>query len=283
MSTTQNIVSAQWLLGALSEPNIKIIDGSWYLPAHNRDAHAEYAQGHIPGAVYYDLDAYSDQTSSLPHTMPSADLFSKTISELGISNDDHVIVYDGMGLFSAARIWWMFKTFGHEAVSVLDGGMPAWLEAGGAQQTQIPKPAPTAYKAILNTDRMADWHAVAEMAKTGSSQILDARPAGRFDGSTPEPRAGLQSGHIASSKNLPITELIDNGRLKEPSQLKALFEGAGMDLNRPITTSCGSGVTAAVLTLGLAQLGHENNKLYDGSWSEWGGLEETADLIETGS
>ncbi|PCJ91252.1 MAG: 3-mercaptopyruvate sulfurtransferase [Hyphomicrobiales bacterium] len=284
MSNSNNIVSAQWLLDAITSPTVKLVDGSWYLPQQNRDAIGEYNKGHIPGAVFYDLDAYSDQSSSLPHTLPSPADFGKTIGQLGISNEDHVIVYDGMGLFSAARIWWMFKTFGHKTVSILDGGMPAWVTAGGATEADAPSPVSVApYEASFDAERIADWQAVAQMSKTGSSQILDARAADRFAGIVPEPRTGLKSGHIPGSGNLPIPTLIEDGRLKNAAELKTAFEAAGIDLSRPVTTSCGSGVTAAVLSLGLAQLGHTDNKLYDGSWSEWGGLDETADMIETGS
>lgn len=280
MSKSKNLVSADWLLKHRADDDVKIIDGSWYLPQQNRDAAAEYAAGHIPGAVFFDLDANSDQTSELPHMMPDADFFAKAVASLGISNSDTVVIYDGAGLMSAARIWWMFRAFGHSDVFVLDGGLPAWKAAGGSLQTGIVETPKAYYRATLNDGMIADWREVLRVAEQQDRQLLDARSAGRFNGIAPEPRAGIKSGHMPGAKNLPFQQLLtEEGEFKTGSQLKQAFEDAGIDLTQPVITTCGSGVTAAILSLGLSELGHSDNKLYDGSWAEWGWRPETAGKI----
>lgn len=280
MSKSKNLVSADWLLKHRADDDVKIIDGSWYLPQQNRDAAAEYAAGHIPGAVFFDLDANSDQTSELPHMMPDADFFAKAVASLGISNSDTVVIYDGAGLMSAARIWWMFRAFGHSDVFVLDGGLPAWKAAGGSLQTGLVETPKAYYRATLNDGMIADWREVLRVAEQQDRQLLDARSAGRFNGIAPEPRAGIKSGHMPGAKNLPFQQLLtEEGEFKTGSQLKQAFEDAGIDLTQPVITTCGSGVTAAILSLGLSELGHSDNKLYDGSWAEWGWRPETAGKI----
>lgn len=280
MSGSKNLVLAQWLLQHHDDPDVKVIDGSWYLPQQGRDAIAEYTAGHIPGAVYFDLDGHSDKSSDLPHMMPSAKVFAAAVSGLGISNSDHIIVYDGLGFMSAPRIWWMFKAYGHEKVSVLNGGMPAWNRAGGPIEHQQTDVTTTSYQARLNEKYIASREAILTFVENGDRQILDARSAERFSGRAPEPREGLKGGHMPGAKNLPFQKLVGEGGLfGSGTELQQAFEGAGLDLSRPIVTTCGSGVTAAILTLGLEELGHDDNKLYDGSWAEWGSHPDTSDKI----
>lgn len=282
MSDFKNMVSAQWLSNHLNDTSVKVVDGSWYLPQQNRDPVAEYAAGHIPGAVFFDLDTISDQGSDLPHMMPSDTMFANAVSALGISNTDHVVVYDGLGLMSAARIWWMFRAFGHKNVSVLNGGAPAWHAFGGELTTEAPADAPGTYRAHLDGSQVASWQDVAASVNDKTSQILDARSADRFKGLAPEPRKGLKGGHITGSNNLPFQKLLgDNGVLSPHADLRAAFVDAGIDLSKPVITSCGSGVTAAILTLGLDELGHTDNRVYDGSWAEWGLRDVTTYMIET--
>lgn len=282
MNEFKNMVSVEWLADHANNPNIKIVDGSWYLPQQNRDAAGEYAAGHIPGAVFFDLDAISDQSTDLPHMMPDNTVFASAVSALGVSNEDHIVVYDGLGLMSAARIWWMFKVFGHQNVSILNGGLPAWTARGGDLTSDSSQTSTVHYKASLDEKRVASWQDVESSIGDENTQILDARSTERFAGNAPEPRAGLASGHITGSFNLPFQKLLGaGGTLKPAAELRSAFESAGIDVSKPVTTSCGSGVTAAILTLGLDELGHADNKLYDGSWAEWGARDETAALIET--
>lgn len=280
MSGSKNLVSAQWLLQHHDDPDVKVIDGSWYLPQQGRDAIAEFMAGRIPGAVYFDLDGHSDKSSDLPHMMPSAEVFAAAVSGLGISNADHIVVYDGLGFMSAPRIWWMFKAFGHEKVSVLNGGMPAWNRAGGPIEHQQTDVTTTSYQARLNEKYIASRDAILTFVENSDRQIVDARGADRFSGRAPEPREGLKSGHMPGAKNLPFQKLVgESGLFRSGIELQQAFEGAGIDLSGPIVTTCGSGVTAAILTLGLEELGHDDNKLYDGSWAEWGSHPDTSDKI----
>ncbi len=280
MTNSKNLVSADWLSQHLDDDYVKVIDGSWYLPQQSRDAIAEYKAGHIPGAVFFDLDKNSDHASDLPHMMPSAEDFAEAIGALGISNSDHVVVYDGLGFMSAPRIWWMFKTFGHDKVSVLDGGMPAWTAINGPVEDKVPAVTATHYQAVLNADCVSIRSEILAYTQKGGRQIVDARSAERFSGRAPEPREGLQSGHMPTAKNIPFQKLVGrNGLFESGSKLQQVFEDAGIDLSRPIVTSCGSGVTAAILTLGLRELGHEDTKLYDGSWAEWASHPDTSDKI----
>lgn len=280
MSESKNLVSAEWLLQHLNDADVKVIDGSWYLPQQGRDAIAEYTAGHIPGAVFFDLDGHSDKSSDLPHMMPSAEVFAAAVSGLGISNSNHIVVYDGLGIMSAPRIWWMFRAFGHGNVSVLNGGLPAWSHADGPIEDQQTGVTATNYQAVLNEKYIASREAMLSFVENGDRQIVDARSAGRFSGRAPEPREGLKSGHMPEAKNLPFQKLIgDSGLFRSGLELEQAFEESGLDLSRPVVTTCGSGVTAAILSLGLEELGHDNSKLYDGSWAEWGSHPETSDKI----
>lgn len=265
------LVSTAWLAAHLGEPALVVVDASWYLAAMQRDGHAEYRAGHLPGAVFWDLDALSDRSSDLPHMLPDPDTLAGDIGGLGIGNGDRVVVYDGSGVnLSAARVWWTFRVAGHTDVAVLDGGLPRWraegrpLEAGEVIRPAVPYVVRFRSELVRSMDQLRDGLA------GGAAQLLDARSRGRFAGTEPEPRPGLRGGHIPGSRNLPFLELVGpDGLLRSPEELRRLYRDAGIDLSRPIVTSCGSGATACALTLGLALLGVES-AVYDGSWSEWG-------------
>jgi thiosulfate/3-mercaptopyruvate sulfurtransferase len=267
-----DLVSTAWLAAHLGVPNLVILDCSWHLPAAQRDARAEYLEGHVPAALFCDLDRLSDRESALPHMLPASDDFAARVGAMGINNATHVICYDAAGLFSAARVWWMFKIFGHDNVSVLDGGLPKWKADGHALETgEGRKPAPQAFTAQFRQDMAASK---AQMRNAG--QIADARSAARFRGEEPEPRAGVRPGHIPGARNVHYASLLQpDGTMKSPSEIAKIFEGAGLDVTKPITTSCGSGVTAAILTLALTRIGSVRNRLYDGSWAEWGAAPDT--------
>jgi thiosulfate/3-mercaptopyruvate sulfurtransferase len=257
----------------------KFLDGSWHM-TKARSAQAEYLEEHIPGARYFDIDDVSDKSSSLPHMMPSAELFASTMDSMGISNTDHIVVYTKPNCFSGARLWWMCRAFGHRNVSILNGGLAAWKEAGGAVQSLPEMSAALTtsgapYKATLNKKLIASLSDIQRVVDTGIAQICDARSAGRFVGTAPEPRPGLEGGHIPGSLNLPFSLLVeadDMTKFKTPADIRDAFKDAGVIFGSKIITSCGSGVTAAVLTLGLDLLGQplENCPIYDASWSEYG-------------
>ncbi len=269
MTRPAPLVSAQWLADKIGTPGLVIIDGSWYLPALNRDPRKEYLEGHIPGAVFFDLDAISSHATDLPHMMPEPTEFASAMRKLGVSDGATIIVYDGLGLFSAPRIWRMLKAFGARDVHVLDGGLPAWkadnrpLEDGEVMRT------PSHFTARLDHSVLASMSDV-QRAFDAQVQVLDARPAERFRGEVAEPRPGLRMGHIPGSKSLPFSLLLENGRMKSPEQLNAVFAQTGVDPSKPVITSCGSGVSAAIITLALIVAGHKPGALYDGSWAEWG-------------
>ncbi len=272
-----HVVSTDWLAERPEQGDIKILDGSFYLPAEQRDADAEYAAAHIPGAQRFNIDVVCAPNSASPHMFPAAEAFGDAVSAMGISNGDTVITYDGGKLTGACRVWWMFRAFGHKKVAVLDGGIGKWRAEGRAVENVIAAPKPAHFHAEYNEEMIRSIEQVLTLIEDGGSeQILDARAAGRFDGSVPEPRAGMRSGHMPGALNLPYDKLLQaDGTLRDDEQLRALFTAAGVDLDRPIVTSCGSGVSAAVLLLGLRSLGHEANRLYDGSWSEWGSRNDT--------
>lgn len=268
-------VDADWLQSRLGTPGISIVDASWYLPAQGRDARAEYVAAHIPGAIFFDQDAVVDPNAPLPHTLPDAATFARHAGSMGISADDTIVVYDGPGMFSAPRVWWMFRIMGVFQVYVLDGGFDRWKADGRPVTDEPTRVAPNVFHVDFDAARVASLQDMLKIVATGESQVADARPAGRFTGDDPEPRAGVRGGHMPGAKSLPASSLSKDGKLLPPAELRKRFEEAGVDLNKPVVTSCGSGITAAVITLALETLGHSANRLYDGSWTEWGGRPDT--------
>ena len=268
----QWVVETDWLHDHLNAPDVVSVDASWHLPGAKRDPRAEFAQAHIPGAVFFDIDEIADTDSPLPHMLPSPEKFAARVRRMGIGDGSRVVAYDSAGLFSAARVWWMFRVMGHDDVAVLNGGLPKWQAEGRPLEDGPARPRPEKhFTARLQTMLVRDRAEVARAARDDSANIVDARAAARFRGEAAEPRPGLRSGHIPGSRNLPYDTLLqDDGTLRDPQEIRRLFADAGVDLRRPVITSCGSGVTAAVLALGLALIGHEQTAIYDGSWSEWG-------------
>jgi thiosulfate/3-mercaptopyruvate sulfurtransferase len=269
------VVSADWLEQRLADPSVKILDAAWYLPAQKRDPKAEYAAGHIPGAVFYDQDAIADLNSGLPHTIPSSESFAESVGKLGLSETDTIVVYDGPGIFTAPRVWWLLRTMGATSVFVLDGGIDGWKAEGRPVTTDVPQPEPSTFHPKFNAEAVTSFTQMREIAATGSRQIADARGAARFTGDEDEPRAGMRSGHMPGAKSLPSGIFSTGGKLKSLDALRETIEAAGIDLDKPVVTSCGSGVTAAIIMLALQSLGHTENTLYDGSWSEWGSRADT--------
>lgn len=263
------LVSPQGLEELLRGGAVRVVDASWRLPGQG-DAHADYIKRHIPGAVFFPIDEIADKASGLPHMLPHPADFEKAIGALGIAEGDSVIVYDDQGLFSAARVWWTFKVMGHRQVAVLDGGLPAWIASGGGVTDAPSTPTPRRYRAQFDSRLIADHEAVRRALEYRSATVLDARPAGRFEGRDEEPRPGLLKGAMPGAKNIPSGSLIANGRLKPVVELARAFAAAGLGEDAPVITTCGSGVTAAILSLALEALGRSPARLYDGSWAEWG-------------
>ena len=268
-------VSTEWLNGRLLDPDIVVLDGSWYLPTMNRDPEAEFLAGHIPGAIRFDIDTVKDRSSPLPHMLPSPEAFAAEVGAVGIGDGMTLVIYDGAGLFSAPRVWWTFRTFGAPDVRILEGGFPAWTAEGrpvedGPARRRVPR----AFTARLDPAAVADADAVRIALAGGTAQVVDSRPADRFRGEAPEPRPGLRSGHMPGSLNVPFTDIVENGRLKDPEGLRAALEKAGVDPDRPVITSCGSGVSASIMSLALETIGRPAKALYDGSWAEWGGRDD---------
>lgn len=276
------LVSTEWLARRLGAPQLRVVDASTYLPNQGRDAAREYAEGHIPGAVFFDLDASSDRSTPLPHMLPSAEDFAARMSALGIDDASDVVVYDGSGTnMSAPRAWWMFRAFGHERVAVLDGGLGAWRAEGRPLERGTVTPAPGRFTARLNERVVRDLDAMRSNLTSKREQVIDARAAARFTGDAPEPRAGIRGGHIPGSVNLPFTDLVTpQGTVLPPDVLRRKLDAIGVDLTRPIVTTCGSGVTACCIALALELVGAPNVAVYDGSWTEWGGRGDTP--VETG-
>jgi len=271
------LVSTEWLAAHLAAPDIRVVDGSWYLPAMKRDAKAEFQAGHIPGAVYFDIDEISDTASPLPHMLPSPEKFASRAKKLGLGDGSRIVVYDGLGLFSAARVWWMFRVFGHDDVVVLDGGFRKWKAEGRPVESDPPRPRERHFTARVNSLLVRDVDDVRRNVQTRREQVIDARSPGRFHGREPEPRQGLRGGHIPGSTNVPFGEMTDpaTGTLLPAAAIAAKFGAAGVDLAKPIVTSCGSGVSACALALGLHLIGAKQVAVYDGSWTEWGGRTDT--------
>ncbi|SIQ12278.1 thiosulfate/3-mercaptopyruvate sulfurtransferase [Rhizobium sp. RU20A] len=269
------VVSADWLESRLSEHHIRVVDASWYLPAQNRNGRAEYEAGHIPGAVFFDQDEIADKTTGLPHSVPTPEAFAEAVGALGLADDDTMVVYDGPGLFSAPRVWWLLRIMGARHVLLLDGGLDGWKREGRPLETGTTTLAPATFTPDYRAEAVTSFEAMRTIVSEGAVQIADARGPGRFFGTEAEPRPGMRSGHMPGALNLPAGSFASEGRLKPLGDLKALITEAGIDLDRPVVTSCGSGVTAAIITLALHSLGHTDNTLYDGSWSEWGSRSDT--------
>ncbi|MDA9361912.1 3-mercaptopyruvate sulfurtransferase [Ascidiaceihabitans sp.] len=265
------LVSTDWLAEHMKDPDLRILDASTYLPGVDRDGRTEYDAVHIPGARFFDIDDVSDGRSDLPHMVPPIEKFMSRVRAMGVGDGHQIVVYDGSGLFSAARVWWLFRLMGQNNIAVLDGGLPKWIAEGREVEDLAPVIRDRHMTVRFQNQMVRDVTQVSSASKLGTSQIVDARAAARFRGEAPEPREGLRAGHIPNSRNVPFTDLLnDDKTMKTPDQTRAIFESAGVDLKRPIITTCGSGVTAAVLGLALERMGYDMWSLYDGSWAEWG-------------
>jgi thiosulfate/3-mercaptopyruvate sulfurtransferase len=269
------VVSTAWLAVRLHDPDIAILDATWFIPGTLRNAKAEFLDGHIPGARFFGIDEVCDRASDLPHMLASAEQFTKAMRALGINSAATVVVYDAQGLFSAPRLWWNLRAMGHEASFVLDGGLPAWVAEGRALATGEPEAASGDFTAKPVQSLVRDLDQVSLALETRAAEVVDARPAQRFAGHAPEPRAGVRSGHMPGALNLPFALAAENGRLAPAERLENLFTAAGVDLAAPIITTCGSGISASLLALALARLGRFDAAVYDGSWTEWGGAADT--------
>lgn len=264
------LVSTEWLERHLGEAGLVVVDGSWRMPGQG-DARTDHERRHIPGAVFFDIDAVADRSSALPHMLAPADIFERAVGEMGIGEKDRVVVYDDQGLFSAARVWWNFRAMGHERVALLDGGLPKWAAEGRPVTDERMQAAAKPYRASPQPDWVIDAGGVRAALADPDMIVLDARPAGRFEGADPEPRPGLRRGRMPGAKSLPASALVGaDGTLKPREELARLFAGAGAQEGKCVITTCGSGVAAAILSLALEALGHERCRLYDGSWTEWG-------------
>lgn len=273
----KTLVSTDWLAAHLKDPDLRLLDASWYLPDAGRDAKAEYKAAHIPGARFFDIDEIADLRSNLPHMAPPPEKFITRLRAMGVGDGHQVVVYDGAGLFSAARVWWLFRLMGKTDVAVLDGGFPKW-KAEGRDIEDMPPIVKDRHITVSRQNHLVkDVTQVAHAAKLAEAVIVDARSAPRFKGEAAEPRPGLRAGHIPGARNVPFTTVLNgDGTMKPVAELKQVFESAGVDLSKPVITSCGSGVTAAVLSLALERMGHRNHALYDGSWAEWGMYDDLA-------
>jgi thiosulfate/3-mercaptopyruvate sulfurtransferase len=278
--TSQNFVTTEWLAAHLGEPGLGLIDASWHLPPTGRNGEAEFRAGHIPGAVFFNIDVIADTSSGLPHMLPDPVAFSSAMRKLGLGDGMHMIVYDALGLFAAARVWWTLRAFGVTDVKILEGGLPKWIKEGRPLEEGAPERQPRHFSARLDHSVVASRDDVRQALARGAAQVVDARPADRFEGSAPEPRPGLKSGHIPGSLNLPFVDIIEHGKLKSGPALAQAFTAHGVDLAEPVITTCGSGVSAAILALAVEEAGGKVAGLYDGSWAEWGGRDDCP--VETG-
>ena len=269
------LVSTAWLADHLGDPDLRILDATWYLPHLRRDAHAEFREAHIPGAAYFDIDAIADHQRGLPHMLPDPAMFAEAVGAMGVGDGNQVVVYAGKYLVASARVWWTFRAFGHNRIAVLDGGFPRWREEGRPVETGESSPVRRHFTAHFHPELVTDLEAVRRNLGSRRTQIVDARSAGRFAGTEPEPRAGLRGGHIPGSLSLPYDRLFGpDGMLLGKEDLRRAFAAAHVDLQRPLATTCGSGVTACVLALGLDLVGRPDTAVYDGSWTEWGGRDD---------
>ena len=270
------LVSTDWLATHLDAPDIAILDASWHLPDSGRNGRAEFLSAHIPGALFFDIDELSDTSSLYPHMLPSPEKFSSRMRKMGIGDGKKIVVYDSLGLYSAARAWWMFRVFGKDDVAILDGGFPKWKAEGRPIEDGEPPPRQQRhFTARFRGMLVKDRNDVLNVLKGRSEQLADARSAGRFAGTEPEPRKGVRSGHIPGARSLPFSTLVNpDGTVKSPAQIEAAFREADIDPAKPVVAYCGSGVTAAVLALALAVAGHDEHAIYDGSWAEWGSEED---------
>lgn len=276
MPDASPLVSVEWLAAHLAAPDLRVIDATWFLPGDTRDALALYGERRIPGAVFFDIDDIADRETDLPHMLPAPEKFAARMRKLGIGDGARVVVYDSQGLFSAARVWWTFRAMGHEDVAVLDGGFPAWEAAGQEVETGPPAPPqPRHFTARHRADLVRDLKDMRWAVDTGRALILDARPAPRFAGEAPEPRAGVRSGHMPGAHNVPVAALVENGLLKPPEELQRVFAEYGITGRAPVVCTCGSGVTAAIIALALARIGRWDAPIYDGAWAEWGSQADT--------
>jgi len=267
----KTLVSTDWLAAHLKDPDLRIFDASWHMPDSGRDARAEYEAAHIPGARFFDIDEISDHRSELPHMAPPVEKFISRMRAMGVGDGHQVVVYDTVGIFSAARVWWLFRLMGKTDIAVLDGGLPKWQAEGRPVEDMPPVVRDRHITVQRQAQLVKDVTQVAAASKLGDYEIIDARSAERFRGDVPEPRPGLRAGHIPNSRNVPFGDLLNaDGTMKKPAALKSVFEGAGVDLSKPAITSCGSGVTAAILSLAMERFGKTDHALYDGSWAEWG-------------
>ena len=273
---TDPLVSTAWLAERLERPDLRILDGSWWMPAEGRSGHAEYLEAHIPGAVFFDIDAIADRTVDLPHMLPTPEEFTAAAGRLGLSRDATIVTYDTFGIRAAARVWWTLRVMGFTRVFVLDGGLRTWRAEGRRLEAGETIPSPTTPSPSFDASLVRTLNEVRALVTSHAEQIIEARGGPRFRGEVPEPRASLRSGHMPGARNVAFDGLLDaDGRMKPAATLAAIFQGAGIDLDQPIVTTCGSGVTASVVALALARLGRDRAAVYDGSWTEWGGLADT--------